>query len=90
MSKNTKTKRLPLVCFCIGLSVFVPLLAGCGNGAAGGNHQMTADDFKNKPIPPEAMKAMQEAQKRAGTQANAQLPSQGAPQGAAPQGAAPK
>ncbi len=76
MNKDTLAKRLTLVCLCAGILASVPLLSGCGNGAAGG-HEMTKDDFKNKTPPPEALRGMQEAQKRAGTQANAQTPAQG-------------
>ena len=84
MSKHKNMKRLPIVCFCIGFGVFVPLLAGCGNGAAGG-HQMTAADFKNHTPPPEAMKAMEEARKHAGPPPNTGAPpNAGAPPSAAP------
>ncbi len=65
MNKPTILKRLTIVCLGIALSIFIPLLAGCSQGM-GGEHQLTKDDFKQKPIPPEALKAMKEAQSHAG------------------------
>ena len=73
-NKHAPARRLTLVCLCAGILASVPLLTGCGNGVGGG-HEMTKDDFKNKTPPPEALRGMQEAQKRAGTQANAAPPS---------------
>ena len=73
MNKHTLAKRLPLVGLCIGFGVLAPLLAGCGNGAAG-SHEMTKDDFKPKPMPPEAVKAMNEARSHAGPPPNAGQP----------------
>ena len=65
MNKPMKTKRLPWVFFCIALGVFAPLIAGCGQGAGGG-HELSKDDFKPKPMPPEAVKGMEEARSHAG------------------------
>ena len=86
MNKHTAAKRLPLICLCLGIGVLTPILAGCHNGAKGPDgHDLTAADFKNTQPPPEAMKAMQEAQKHAGPGANG---GPGAAPGAAP--SAPK
>lgn len=73
MSKHTKTKRLSLVCFCLGIGVLAPLVAGCGNGSAGG-HEMTKEDFTPKPMTPEQIKAMNEARSHAGPPPTAGAP----------------
>lgn len=73
MSKHTTAKRLPLVCLCLGIGVLASLLAGCGKGA-GGNHELSASDFKHQTPPPEALKGMEEARKHAGPPSNAGPP----------------
>lgn len=73
MNKHTLAKRLTLVCLCAGILTSVPLLVGCGNGVSG-QHEMTKDDFKPKPMPPEAIKAMNEARSHAGPPPNAGAP----------------
>ena len=69
MSKNKKMARLPIIGLCVTLCIVPPLLSGCSQGLGGG-HQLSQDDFKPKPMPPEALKAMNEARSHAGPPPN--------------------